>query len=101
MSKADRLREKLGATQQRTAEQDQSRKQAHETVIPGMQEGGNAVLHKNENEQISKSENKKMKRATFEFEEDFHAELKIFAARHKKKMVDVVVQAIREHMNKN
>jgi hypothetical protein len=93
VSKADRLRERLGATQQRTAEQDQSRKQAHETVIPGIQE--------NENEQIRKTANKKMKRATFEFEEDFHAELKIFAARHKKKMVDVVVQAIKEYMSKD
>lgn len=101
MSKADRLRERLGATQQRTAEQDQSRKQAHETVIPGIQKDENAVFHKNENEKMSKNANKKMKRATFEFEEDFHAELKIFAARHKKKMVDVVVQAIREHMSKN
>ncbi|MCC8438708.1 hypothetical protein HP567_029685 (plasmid) [Brevibacillus sp. M2.1A] len=101
MSKADRLRERLGATQQRTADQDQSRKQAHETAIPGLQEGENAVFHKNENEKISKNANKKMKRATFEFEEDFHAELKIFAARNKKKMVDVVVQAIREHMSKN
>ena len=99
MSKADRLRERLGATQQRTAEQDQSRKQAHETVIPGIQESENAVLQESENNQMSKSENKK--RATFEFDEDFHAELKIFAARHKKKMVDVVVQAIREHMSKN
>lgn len=98
-TKANRLREKLGATQQRTEEQDQLRKQAHEMVIPGILESENAVLQENENEQNNKSANKK--RATFEFEEDFHAELKVFAARHKKKMVDVVVQAIKEHMERN
>ncbi|MGK5511366.1 hypothetical protein [Brevibacillus formosus] len=90
-TKADRLRERLGATQQRTEEQDQLRKQAHEFVVTGIQESENAVLQKDGNDEISKNANKK--RATFEFDEDFHAELKIFAARHKKKMVDVVVQA--------
>jgi len=98
-SKADRFRKNLGPTQQRTEEQDQLRKQAHEMVIPGIQGSENAVLQENENDQMSKKANKK--RATFEFDEDFHAELKVFAARHKKKMVDVVIQAIREHMDRN
>lgn len=63
---------------------------------------------KNENEANSKTENavlhnteKKKKRTAFEFDEDFHLELKLFATKNKMKMIDVVTAAIQEYMQKH
>ncbi|MFK7693899.1 hypothetical protein [Paenibacillus sp. HJGM_3] len=38
------------------------------------------------------------KKATFDFDDQFHKELKIFAAKQNKKMVDIVVEAVKEYM---
>ncbi|SEB49779.1 hypothetical protein [Paenibacillus sp. GP183] len=41
------------------------------------------------------------KKATFDFDDQFHTELKIFAAKQNKKMVDVVVEAVKEYMRRH
>jgi tRNA/tmRNA/rRNA uracil-C5-methylase (TrmA/RlmC/RlmD family) len=41
------------------------------------------------------------KKATFDFDDQFHTELKIFAAKQNKKMVDVVVEAAKEYMRRH
>lgn len=41
------------------------------------------------------------KKATFDLDKDLHTELKIFAAKQNKKMVEIVEIAIREYMNNN
>ncbi|WP_412102567.1 hypothetical protein [Paenibacillus alginolyticus] len=41
------------------------------------------------------------KKATFDFDDQFHTELKIFAAKQNKKMVDVVVEAVEEYMRRH
>jgi hypothetical protein len=43
----------------------------------------------------------KPKKATFEFDPQFHTELKIFAAERNKNMVDVVVVAVKEYMERH
>lgn len=45
--------------------------------------------------------NIKKKRTAFEFEEDFHTGLKLFATKKKMKMIDVVTQALQEYMERN
>ncbi|KIL41949.1 hypothetical protein SD70_03510 [Gordoniibacillus kamchatkensis] len=51
------------------------------------------------NTSIQKPVNKK--KATFDFDDQFHTELKIFAAKHNKKMVDIVVEAVDEYMRRH
>ncbi|MEC0373322.1 hypothetical protein [Paenibacillus chibensis] len=41
------------------------------------------------------------KKATYELDLDLHTELKIFAAKQNKKMVDIVELAIREYLRNN
>lgn len=41
------------------------------------------------------------KKATYELDLDLHTELKVFAAKQNKKMVDVVEIAIREYLRNN
>lgn len=48
---------------------------------------------------IQKPVNKK--KATFDFDDHFHTELKIFAAKQNKKMVTIVVEAVKEYMERH
>lgn len=71
----------------------------HKDENEKMQENEIPQIHKQENEEIHKTANKK--RATFELDEDFHTELKVFATMKRTKMVDVVVAAVRKYMDDN
>ncbi|WP_391558929.1 hypothetical protein [Robertmurraya sp.] len=83
-----------------------SKLKAIQDKVANKRSGAHAeLLNPTENEQIHKYENELLnktvikKRATFEFDEDFHTELKIFATQNKTKMVDVVVTALRKYMD--
>jgi hypothetical protein len=59
----------------------------------------NQEMQETVNTGIQKPVNKK--KATFDFDDQFHTELKIFAAKQNKKMVDVVVEALKEYMRRH
>lgn len=63
----------------------------------------NTGINKPVNTEINKSVNvdKKKEKTTFEFDEDFKRELKIYAASKNKKMVEIVVEATKEYMKRN
>ena len=64
------------------------------------------TLNKGIGEYINKgdeeySDKKNTKKVSFDFDRDFHTELKIFAARTGKNMVDVVIEATKIYMREN
>ncbi|OAB42017.1 hypothetical protein [Paenibacillus glacialis] len=62
-----------------------------------LQETVNTVIHKDGKEETKSSISPK-KKATYELDLDLHTELKIFAAKQNKKMVDIVEIALREYL---
>ena len=62
----------------------------------------NQLLEDNNTEIQEYSENKESdktkKKATFELDSDLHTQLKIYAARQNKKMVDIVEEALKEYI---
>lgn len=82
MSKRDAIEQLLGKRRSQ---------EIQETVKTGIQETVNTGIQKPVNK----------KKATFDFDDQFHTELKIFAAKENKKMVDVVVEAVKEYMRRH
>jgi hypothetical protein len=41
------------------------------------------------------------KKVTFDFDQQLHKDLKVFAAERNTKMVDIVVEAVKEYMDKH
>lgn len=95
------MSDKLKAIQDKVAKKKSSAhaELLHKDENEKMQEYENKQIHNQENEGIHKTANKK--RATFELDEDFHTELKLFATRNRTKMIDVVTAAVRKYMDEN
>jgi hypothetical protein len=62
----------------------------------------NTIKHKDVNtgiqDDVSAGPIASKKKATYELDLELHTELKIFAAKHNKKMVDVVEEALRQYL---
>ncbi|ACB86482.1 hypothetical protein [Natranaerobius thermophilus] len=58
----------------------------------------NTKIQEYSEEEEGVNNNKTKKKATFELDSDLHTQLKIYAARQNKKMVDVVEEALKEYM---
>lgn len=81
--------------------QKQNNKDKYNRTGPGANQTVFTTIAKNTGIQEDVKEVKKKKKATFELDPNLHRKLKMYAANHDTKMVDVVEQALNDYLNNN
>jgi predicted HicB family RNase H-like nuclease len=75
-------------------------KSSDEEIKVSLNTGIKEYINKGDTE-VCLPEKKDMKKVSFDFDKDFHTELKIFAATKNKSMLDIVVEATKKYMSEN